>query len=123
MCAGHGTGVLGDNDRPEWSTVSLWQRNADVELLARALEDLGGLPAVDALALAGALRPIDGLPVDVEAAMVSRADLRRLAERAQHAGPEMDHAWSSYRAAGMERLTSWQAFVAGIRAAAEWRRG
>lgn len=75
MCAGHGTGVLGDDDLP------------------------------------GAL------------AVVSRADLRRLADRAQVAGPEMEHAWAAYRAAGMERLTSWQAFVAGIRAAAEWRRG
>lgn len=126
MCAGHGVGVLGDADRPDWGTVSRWQRDADVELLARAIEDLTDLPPSDAVALAAALRPLDGqlhvAVIDSPDAIVSRPDLRRLADRSQVAGPEMEHAWGAYRAAGLEAQTTWQAFVAGIRAAAEWRR-
>lgn len=104
----------------DWGEVSLWHHRRDTAFLARALEDLGGMAPPDAEALAAALRPLDEAGRE-PAELVSRADLRRLVERSQHAGPEMTYTWSSYRAAGGERLTTWQAFVAGLRAAAEWR--
>lgn len=106
----------------DWGELSLWEHRRDTAMLARALEDLAGLTRADAEVLAAALRPLDGAGRE-PAELVSRADLRRLVERSQEAGPEMTHAWGEYRAAGAERLTTWQAFVAGLRAAAEWRRG
>lgn len=105
----------------DWGKLSLWEHRRDTALLARGLEDLAGLTTQDAEALAAALRPLDGAGVE-PAELVSRADLRRLVARAQEAGPEMSYAWSVYRDAGAERLTAWQAFRAGLRAAAEWRR-
>lgn len=115
---------IGDPSRAgvEWADVARWEHERDTAMLARALEDLAGMEPADAEALAAALRPLT--PAGEEPAeLVSRADLRRLVERSQVAGPEMQHAWGAYRAAGAERLTAWQAFVAGLRAAAEWRRG
>lgn len=115
---------ISDNTRPEWGTVARWQRDSNAALLAHALEDLAELPRAQAEALAAALLPLDQKPhvaiVDDVSAIVSRADLERLADRSQHAGPEMDHAWREYRAADAESLTAWQAFVAGIRAASRW---
>lgn len=105
----------------DWGELSLWEHQRDTAMLARALEYLGGMSTPDAEALAAALRPLDSTGREPDE-LVSRADLRRLVERAQHAGPEMGYTWGAYRAAGAERLTAWQAFVAGLRAAAEWRR-
>lgn len=105
----------------EWADVTRWEHQRDTDMLVETLVDLGGMDPADARALAAALRPLDEAGRE-PAELVSRAGLRRLVERAQHAGPEMTYAWGSYRDAGAERLTTWQAFVAGIRAAAEWAR-
>lgn len=114
--------------------IARWQHASNVELLAHALADLTGLDLEpwQAQALAGALAPFDPEPGEADriaAALagvatpdaVSRADLRRLADRSQSSGPEMDYAWAAYKAAGFESLTAWQAFQAGIRAAADYR--
>lgn len=105
----------------EWADVTRWEHARDTDMLVETLVDLGGMDPADARALAAALRPLDEAGRE-PAELVSRAGLRRLVERSQHAGPEMTYVWGSYRDAGGERLTTWQAFVAGLRAAAEWAR-
>lgn len=120
MCALHGTGALPQDVRPDWADVARWKHARDVGLLAHTLEDLAGMTAASAAELARTLIPRDGVPVDVEAAVVTRAELRELAE---NGGPTHAYRAARFLAVSGPDHTRWDTFLAGIRAAAEYRRG
>lgn len=119
----------------EWSDVSEWQHENNTKLLTEALIDNLGytIEPWQAQALARALNPREPAPDTFDRVagalagatstddLVSRADLRRLADRA--AVPDDDpmrrYAWEAYQA-GVGELSIWQTFLAGIRCAAEW---
>lgn len=122
MCSAHGTGALPQDVRPTWADVATWKHARDVGLLAHTLEDLAGMDATSAATLARTLIPRDGVPVDVEAAVITRADLRALAA-ARLGSRENHYRAERFLAVSGSEYTRWDTFLAGIRAAAEYRRG